>query len=249
MIKFFRHIRQNLLAEGKTGKPALPAGRYFKYAIGEIVLVVIGILIALQINNWNESRKQKQNLKVVYNIIINDLEKDYIEIDSILFNLKKREGVLDKVISKTLTKEYLLTHPAATNMMTGYPDFSIQTRGYELLKNIILTENNLTNDLDSEISNFYKTNLLEIKLDQDFLSEELKENYTHWKSTYSWWPDYVDDVITEDFVDYAISSQDFRNRVATFRMTLFRLYAPKLKEFQNESKILIDKINLELNQK
>ena len=51
MIKFFRHIRQNLLSEGKTGKPAGKAGRYLKYAIGEIILVVIGILIALQINN------------------------------------------------------------------------------------------------------------------------------------------------------------------------------------------------------
>ena len=50
MIKFFRKIRQNLLSEGKTGK-------YLKYAIGEIFLVVIGILIALQINNWNEHRK------------------------------------------------------------------------------------------------------------------------------------------------------------------------------------------------
>ena len=51
MIKFFRHIRKSLLMENKTGK-------YFKYAIGEIILVVIGILIALQINNWNENRKQ-----------------------------------------------------------------------------------------------------------------------------------------------------------------------------------------------
>ncbi|WP_426430833.1 DUF6090 family protein [Winogradskyella sp. HB-48] len=50
MIKFFRQIRQNLLIENKTG-------RYFKYALGEIILVVIGILIALQINNWNEERK------------------------------------------------------------------------------------------------------------------------------------------------------------------------------------------------
>ncbi|MGZ0016354.1 DUF6090 family protein [Yeosuana sp. AK3] len=50
MIKLFRNIRKNLLAEGKTTN-------YLKYAIGEIVLVVIGILIALQINNWNELRK------------------------------------------------------------------------------------------------------------------------------------------------------------------------------------------------
>ena len=54
MIKFFRKIRQNLVLEGKTGK-------YFKYAIGEIILVVIGILIALQINNLNEERKLRAN--------------------------------------------------------------------------------------------------------------------------------------------------------------------------------------------
>ena len=54
MIKFFRHIRQNLIMENKTSK-------YFKYAFGEIVLVVIGILIALQINTWNEGRKARAN--------------------------------------------------------------------------------------------------------------------------------------------------------------------------------------------
>ena len=52
MLKFFRKIRQNLLNKGKTTK-------YFKYAIGEIILVVIGILIALSINNWNENRKDR----------------------------------------------------------------------------------------------------------------------------------------------------------------------------------------------
>jgi hypothetical protein len=49
MIKFFRNIRKNLLKEGKTAN-------YLKYAIGEIVLVVIGILLALQVNNWNTQR-------------------------------------------------------------------------------------------------------------------------------------------------------------------------------------------------
>ena len=52
MIKFFRHIRQNLIMENKTTN-------YLKYAIGEIILVIIGILIALSINNWNEHRKLK----------------------------------------------------------------------------------------------------------------------------------------------------------------------------------------------
>ena len=69
MIKFFRKIRQDLLSRGKTGK-------YFKYAIGEIILVVIGILIALQINNWNENRKVNITKQNYYQQILTDLESD-----------------------------------------------------------------------------------------------------------------------------------------------------------------------------
>ncbi len=69
MINFFRKIRQNLLMENKTGK-------YFKYAIGEIVLVVISIMIALQVNNWNENRTKKQIYKTHLTNLIEDLKTD-----------------------------------------------------------------------------------------------------------------------------------------------------------------------------
>ena len=65
MNNFFRNIRESLInnsspnSEGKTLGPAAPTFRYLKYALGEIVLVVIGILLALQINNWNEERKDR----------------------------------------------------------------------------------------------------------------------------------------------------------------------------------------------
>ena len=82
MIKFFRKIRQNLLSEGKTGK-------YLKYAIGEIVLVVIGILIALQINTWNESRKQKQIEKQVLKSLFQEIEKDKKALKQIDYQYKR----------------------------------------------------------------------------------------------------------------------------------------------------------------
>jgi hypothetical protein len=69
MIKFFRKIRYDLMEKNKTGK-------YLKYAIGEIILVVIGILIALSINNWNESRKQSTSEKEFITSIKNDLKQD-----------------------------------------------------------------------------------------------------------------------------------------------------------------------------
>jgi len=80
MIKFFRKIRYDLMEKNKTGK-------YLKYAIGEIVLVVIGILIALQINNWNEARKQ--NLK--QSIYLSGLKTD----------LNQSKTALIRVINKT----------------------------------------------------------------------------------------------------------------------------------------------------
>ncbi|MCB0645472.1 MAG: hypothetical protein KDC49_02345 [Saprospiraceae bacterium] len=74
MIKFFRKIRQKLVAENRLSK-------YLLYAIGEIVLVVIGILIALQINNWNEENKVDSTRQSYYHQLLKDLRKDitYIE--------------------------------------------------------------------------------------------------------------------------------------------------------------------------
>src|SRR5210317_307943 len=75
MIKFFRRIRYNLMSENKTGK-------YFKYAIGEIVLVMIGILLALQVNNWNEGKKEAVLETYYLNRLIEDLEADISEINT-----------------------------------------------------------------------------------------------------------------------------------------------------------------------
>ena len=69
MFKFFRKIRKNLISQGKTVK-------YFKYAIGEIILVVVGILIALQINNWNEARKHSEEEQINLKKLVADVKND-----------------------------------------------------------------------------------------------------------------------------------------------------------------------------
>ncbi|UCD62503.1 MAG: hypothetical protein JSV59_11180, partial [Flavobacteriaceae bacterium] len=67
MIKFFRKIRKKLANDNKPLK-------YMRYAIGEILLVVIGILIALQINNWNESQKARSEEKALLENLLEDLK-------------------------------------------------------------------------------------------------------------------------------------------------------------------------------
>ena len=77
MIKFFRKIRQNLLSENKFSK-------YLLYAIGEIILVFIGIAMALQFNNWNEAKKTREKEQQVLTEIISDLEYTLVDLDRVL---------------------------------------------------------------------------------------------------------------------------------------------------------------------
>ncbi|WP_431128180.1 DUF6090 family protein [Flagellimonas flava] len=100
MIKFFRKIRQDLLSDGKTGK-------YFKYTIGEIVLVVIGILIALQINNWNEERKLRDTELTYINNIKRDLQLSITEINRFI---NRRNSLIN---SAYIVLEYFNGKPVA----------------------------------------------------------------------------------------------------------------------------------------
>ena len=78
MIKFFRNIRQTMIKENKVSK-------YLLYAIGEIFLVVIGILIALQINNWNEKRVIREETELRLSKLIEDLVNDQNQLKNMQY--------------------------------------------------------------------------------------------------------------------------------------------------------------------
>ncbi len=102
MINFFRQIRKSLLSKNKTGK-------YLKYAIGEIVLVVIGILIALQINNWNQQRIQNKEEQVALVNLTQDFEYNYRTLDSILIETKENIGTQFLILNHTGNKPKSMT--------------------------------------------------------------------------------------------------------------------------------------------
>lgn len=100
MIKFFRTIRKKLIAEGRTRT-------YLKYAVGEIVLVVIGILIALQINSYNEGLKKERLKKSYIQNMINDLTKDTVQLNA---NIDLNQFLIMKIDSV----KHFFSHPATT---------------------------------------------------------------------------------------------------------------------------------------
>ncbi len=108
MIKFFRHLQYKLMSENKTGK-------YFKYAIGEIVLVVIGILIALQINNWNNNRNDRLKEK---QLLINLRQEFKTNLDELKFDQQINTNCLNTLYNFLQSDKTLLT-PNEIDSMNG----------------------------------------------------------------------------------------------------------------------------------
>ena len=104
MIKFFRKIRQQLLTENKFSK-------YLLYAIGEIVLVVIGIMIALQLNNRNQEKQEQVALNGYLNSIAKNIESD---IEKAHYINAKREKIIDRT---TIDLDYYELSDITTQLM------------------------------------------------------------------------------------------------------------------------------------
>jgi len=98
MINFFRNIRRQLASEKKFQK-------YFRYALGEIVLVVIGILIALQINNWNEERKQDESFNILLEQLYNDFDLQAQSLSNTEQFIEAEIDYIDKLLMNPETIE------------------------------------------------------------------------------------------------------------------------------------------------
>ena len=179
MIKFFRKIRQKMLTENKFSK-------YLIYAIGEIILVVIGILIALQINNWNELRKDNITEKeILMGLSIDFSEtktrlKETINLQNTAFAYGKRLLFLYKTKALLNKKDSI---PAFVGFgalswwraepVTGTYDAMISTGNIELLKNKKLRR--LLSEFDAELKSGFEDH----EYSMDLLTELTLEQSTY----------------------------------------------------------------------
>ncbi|MFC4723565.1 DUF6090 family protein [Geojedonia litorea] len=127
MIKFFRKIRQNLLTENKLNK-------YLLYAIGEIVLVVIGILIALQLNNLNEQRKDKIFEQEILNQIQENLKNDQQALEQIVANFNSAVAASNKILNSEVSSKTEDSVKIWLGMVVQFDRFQPLTNAYEVLK-------------------------------------------------------------------------------------------------------------------
>lgn len=185
MIKILRHIRQHYISKGKTKK-------YLLYAIGEIVLVVIGILMALQINNWNENRSAlKEELHMLKALKIG-LESDFSDLK---FNEKRiissivSAGVVIHSLENNLPYRDSISDYIGDMMFTVIFEHStsafetLKSKGINLIKNDTLRDD-IISVYDSGYS-FFIRNESSIILDEteralrDLFSTRFEESYVY----------------------------------------------------------------------
>jgi len=173
MIPFFRKLRKKLADDNKPLK-------YLRYAIGEIVLVVIGILIALQINNWNEERKNYLKLTTILNIILEDIKEDAINLKTAIDDLtetnKKTKLFLLQQDFNGFTRDSLENRLETFNVNIDY-----QTNGFEYLRNSGITDYGTYGEVIKSIIWYYDNKLINLKIRENSYNQAVTNGDNFWR--------------------------------------------------------------------
>jgi len=238
MIKFFRKIRQELLSQNRFSK-------YLFYAIGEIILVVIGILIALQINNNNSNKIDEAKIKASLNAVHNELVKDSLkQIEFIEFAKKEIDYNLrmnQRSRSELATIDTLIKIAKHEFRYRWIAKRQYATDSYESLKTSSIYEK-IPDTLKLKMSDYYNTqnNWIDALIDANDQYRVRLDEYTE---TYS--------VIHSDEKGYSyISNIGWTNvdprhfnprffRVQGARLVLYQYYLQGLEEVLIKSRNLI----------
>ena len=198
--------------------------KYFKYAIGEIALVVIGILIALSINNWNENRKESGYLNLVYQQLQKDLKADTLNVAQRieLYTLKNKRltDIIDRNIPfsyyDTINESNFANCDKCRSDIASADPFQNLDKGYQLLKAMNTDHNNKVDSLSFKIDGFYKTyNEIFPDLNRmllDLINQEL-DNYQQ----YDWfveWSLFERRTYNKSFMTYIFESDEYRTKSA-----------------------------------
>ena len=228
MIKFFRKIRYDLTEKSKTGK-------YFKYAVGEIILVVIGILIALSINNWNESRKQEAKVNEALKEIHRDLSENIIESKDLIRNYRREDSIINILITKKLSIEDFKGNQGLiySSTASNYYDLKINDNGYELL---MTNSNNIPKKyqpLLRSLKNIYINDKGDLDQFIIFSKQEILSYLSHLKQNKEWYTDWsYNNKLTPEAIDYFHNDPYFKNHLSQYQALLLGNYYGGLHQFR-----------------
>jgi hypothetical protein len=235
MINIFKKIRRNLLSSNKMTS-------YLFYAIGEIVLVMIGILLALYINNWNENRKQDEQLMSIIKTVRKDLVTDTIVASRIIQFYDSINKYSEKVINYEYNRSTIEECDLCRSLTTIYQPFTMQDKDYNMLKNFNEYDFETNDSLQISIVQFYKSLSTILEQSNDFVKQETLKNLDHYR-TKPWFIDWMKGRFTEEMKAYFGDSIDYKNRVGSNLILASKNHSAFVKAHKDGAAELISRID------
>ena len=241
MIKFFRKIRYDLIEKNKTGK-------YFKYAIGEIVLVVIGILIALSINNRNEVRKKEEKFERLLTIAQKELQENISEIDRVTPSYMRVDSLVFLFQNKLVNQEMLENRKFPLGLGYSRTKTSIQNDAYN---NLINLDYELNKNQDSIIRLLKSINVAKKQVDDyyEYLGELISSELLNLAKTKGWYNQFIKREINKKMSKYFLTDSLYSNYLAHFSNYYFDNYVRKIQSIKFNSIETNSKISKYFNEK
>jgi mRNA-degrading endonuclease RelE of RelBE toxin-antitoxin system len=225
MIKLFRKIRQRLLTENKFSK-------YLIYAIGEIILVIIGILIALNINNRNLVKQNEAKFAVLFDKIMKDMIIDFEEADRVLKFDIERDSLITLVLNNKVTEEDYTTNPMFGFLITNYEKMLFSENGYNNLTAVIdqvPVKYKEVVDLLNTLNIEYKTSIVR---PNNILSELCLENLKKWAKSKPWFSNTHSQPIDSEKLTYFLTDPFYKNDLKLFQIYLTQNHIATIKMYR-----------------
>jgi len=239
MTNFFKKFRKKTLSGGKVTA-------YLSYAAGEIILVMIGILLALQVNNCNERVQMNRELDNIFMDVKLDLEQDTLIASHIISFYELSQETSQKVIDGEITKENIAEHPMATSLVTIYQSLSIQQKGYGLLNDFTSSTVPQKDTLVTNIGRFYSTYLHLIENSKDFVKTDVFKNLDAFRDK-PWFVDWSQGRQTDDMLTYFTTSEDYKKRVAAHKILAADAHLRFIETYKYNATELLRQINSRLD--
>lgn len=220
-------------------------GKYLKYAIGEIFLVMMGILLALQVSNWNDNIKRKKELNSILSTVLTDLKTDTLTASVVIDYYKNVQTNSSKIINKEITIDNYKDCPQCPSLVTIYKAMSIQRKGYGLLKNFTTDTSTKIDTLTTNITQFYDALVPYIETSNDFVKTEVLKNIEEFRN-FNWFVDWTQGNFTPEAISYFAESDDYRKRVASHQLLAAGNHLRFVTLYNENAKELITQLNKRL---
>ncbi len=218
-------------------------GKYLFYAIGEILIVIIGIFIAIQLNNWNEKEKTNKTIENIFLEIRTNLENNKESLKPQIEWYEERDSLIKLVKAKRLNFEDYKSNDDLLTLINFYSTLRIEKSGYLKLKNYLQQTESKYDSILLKLNVLYNQIL---PVNERY--ELVMENFNHrmherWAQKYDWFSEPRDLSNREERIKHFLTSTEYQNDVRLYSMYSKDNYVATLKYIDFISNSILEDFN------